>query len=177
MVAWTFSSVNRQTRSIFAVIKNAPTRATSPQLAMLELLRDFPVQLEIPVAWGEMDAFGHLNNVVYFRYIESGRVAYLRALGDVDFMGGVGIGPILASVQCRFKSPVTFPDTLIVGTRMRDLGADRFTMQHRLVSKAQARIVAEGEGLVVAYDYTTGSKAPIPALVRARMVALEGVMP
>lgn len=141
---------------------------------MNELLSDDPVHIEIPVAWGEMDAFGHVNNVAYFRYIESARVAYLRALGDVEFMGGVGIGPILASVQCRFKSPFAFPDTLIVGTRMRDLGVDRFTMQHRLVSVAQGRIVAEGEGLVVAYDYATGSKAPVPAAVRARMIALEG---
>ena len=141
---------------------------------MTELLSDFPVKIEIPVAWGEMDAFGHLNNVVYFRYIESGRVAYLRSLGDIDFMGGAGIGPILASVQCRFKSPVTFPDTVIVGTRIRDLGVDRFTMEHRLVSKAQGRIVAEGEGLVVAYDYAVGGKAPIPDAVRARFEALEG---
>jgi acyl-CoA thioester hydrolase len=140
---------------------------------MTDLLSEYPVHIEIPVAWGEMDAFGHLNNVVYFRYIESGRVAYLRALHGVSFMGGTGIGPILASVQCRFRSPVTFPDTLIVGTRMRDMKMDRFTMEHRLVSKTQARIVAEGEGLVVAYDYTLGSKTPIPDDVRACMFALE----
>ena len=109
---------------------------------MNDLLGDYPVIIEIPVAWGEMDAFGHLNNVVYFRYLESGRVAFLRALGDIEFMGGKGIGPILASVQCRFKAPVTFPDTLIVGTRLRDLGIDRFTMEHLLVSRQRGRIVA-----------------------------------
>jgi acyl-CoA thioester hydrolase len=140
---------------------------------MTGLLSDYPVHIEIPVAWGEMDAFGHLNNVVYFRYLESGRVAYLRALQGVNFMGGTGIGPILASVQCRFKSPVTFPDTLIVGNRVRDMGADRFTMQHSLVSKAQARVVAEGEGLVVAYNYDLGSKVPIPDDVRTRILELE----
>jgi len=142
---------------------------------MNDLLGAYPVIIEIPVAWGEMDAFGHLNNVVYFRYLESGRVAFLRALGDVEFMGGTGIGPILASVQCRFKAPVTFPDTLIVGTRLRDLGADRFTMEHRLVSRQLGRVVAEGEGLVVAYDYATGSKTPIPPQVRASLLALQGV--
>ncbi len=142
---------------------------------MNDLLGDYPVIIEIPVAWGEMDAFGHLNNVVYFRYLESGRVAFLRALGDIEFMGGTGIGPILASVHCRFKAPVTFPDTLIVGTRLRDLGIDRFTMEHRLVSRQLGRIVAEGEGLVVAYDYSAGSKTPIPPEVRAALLALQGV--
>ena len=142
---------------------------------MNDLLGDYPVIIEIPVAWGEMDAFGHLNNVVYFRYLESGRVAFLRALGDIEFMGGTGIGPILASVHCRFKAPVTFPDTLIVVTRQRDLGIDRFTMEHRLVSRQLGRIVAEGEGLVVAYDYSAGSKTPIPPEVRAALLALQGV--
>ncbi len=140
---------------------------------MSDLLIDYPVRIEIPVAWGEMDAFGHVNNVVYFRYLETARVAYLAALGDAEFMGGKGIGPILASVQCRFMSPVTFPDTLIVGTRMRDMDVDRFTMQHRIVSKVQGRVVAQGEGLVVAYDYVSGGKTSIPGDVRERMLSLE----
>ncbi len=138
-----------------------------------QLLAAYPVHLDIPVAWGEMDAFGHVNNVVYIRYLESGRIAYLRSLGLSDFMDLSGVGPILASIQCRFKAPVRFPDTLTVGTRARDLGADRFTMQHAIASHAQQRIVAEGEGVVVCYDYRAGRKAPVPDAVRARITAIE----
>jgi acyl-CoA thioester hydrolase len=64
-----------------------------------EALREFPVQVEIPVAWGDMDAFGHVNNVVYFRYFESARIACFEA---VDYMASAahsGLGPILAATE------------------------------------------------------------------------------
>lgn len=138
-----------------------------------ELLADYPVRLEIPVAWGEMDALGHVNNVVYIRYLESARISYLLQVGLEDFMGQGQIGPILASIQCKYKSPVTFPDTLIIGTRVTALGEDRMTMHHRLVSAAQKRIVAEGEGVVVSYDYVARKKAPLPDSLRRKILAAE----
>lgn len=138
-----------------------------------ELLDGYPATLQIPVAWGEMDALGHVNNVVYIRYLESGRIAYFVQMGLSDFMGQAQVGPILASIQCRYKSPVTFPDTLVVGTRVTALGEDRMTMHHRVVSTRQKRIVAEGEGIVVSYDYHARKKAPLPANVRARVLEVE----
>lgn len=54
------------------------------------------VEIEIPVAWGEMDAYGHVNNIVYLRWFESCRMAYFRRSGVIDRVEGEGIGPILA---------------------------------------------------------------------------------
>ena len=137
-----------------------------------DLLAGFPVTVDIPVAWGEMDAFGHVNNVVYFRYFETARIAYMRALGE-EFAQNSGVGPILASIGCRFKFPLTFPDTVRVGARVTELGADRFTTLHRIVSLRHGRIAAEGEGVVVTYDYATGKKAPMPDALRRAIAALE----
>lgn len=137
-----------------------------------DLLAGFPVTVDIPVAWGEMDAFGHVNNVVYFRYFETARIAYMRALGE-EFAQNSGVGPILASIGCRFKFPLTFPDTVRVGARVTELGADRFTTLHRIVSLRHGRIAAEGEGVVVTYDYATGKKAPMPDALRRAIEALE----
>ena len=137
-----------------------------------DLLAGFPVTVDIPVAWGEMDAFGHVNNVVYFRYFETARIAYMRALGE-EFAQNSGVGPILASIGCRFKFPLTFPDTVRVGARVTELGADRFTMLHRAVSLRHGRIAAEGEGVVVTYDYVGGKKAPMPDALRRAVEALE----
>jgi len=134
-------------------------------------LDGFPVIIDVPVAWGEMDSFGHVNNIVYFRYFESARIAYFDA---IDFRGSDGaIGPILASTQCRFRRPLTYPDQLRVGARITDLGTDRFTMQYRVHSRALADIAAEGSGIVVAYDYGAGMKAPLPVSVRRRVESLE----
>jgi acyl-CoA thioester hydrolase len=138
---------------------------------MIELLETYPVVIEVPVAWGEMDSFGHVNNIVYFRYFESARMAYLAA---IEFTGATGTGPILASTQCRFRMPLEYPDTVRVGARVTELGADRFTMHYRVVSMQHAAVAAEGTGLVVAYDYGTSSKIPVPDPVRRRIEELEG---
>jgi acyl-CoA thioester hydrolase len=127
------------------------------------------VRIDIPVAWGDMDALGHVNNVVYIRWLESGRVAYLARLGQAAFLEGSAIGPILASIQCRFKAPVVFPDTVVVATRASEIGADRITFSHRIFSRTLGRVVAEGEGVMVSYDYTQGRRAPLPAAVRSRI--------
>ena len=54
---------------------------------MEKLLADYPVVVETPVAWGEMDAFGHVNNIVYFRYFETARIAYFEKLDVPEFLG------------------------------------------------------------------------------------------
>jgi len=144
---------------------------------MKQLLEDYPVVIEIPVAWGEMDAFQHVNNVVYFRYLESARIAYFQELGLMEVMERTGIGPILASVQCRFKIPLTYPDTVSVGIRISEMGKDRFTMEYVVVSQRLERIAAVGEGVIVSFDYRKGEKAPLPAEVRERILALEETVP
>jgi len=140
-------------------------------------LGDCSIVIRIPIAWADMDAFGHVNNTVYFRLFESVRIAYLDA---IDFTGGGvsgGIGPILASTHCRFRRPLRYPDTVTVGTHVPHVDTDRFTMEYVVVSEAQAAVAAEGGGIVVAYDYAAGAKVPIPDAVRRRMGAVAGKGP
>ena len=143
---------------------------------MHDLLADFPVILDIPVAWGEMDAFQHVNNIVYLRYAESARIAYLERAGLGDTLQTTGIGPILASIQCRYKFPLTYPDTARIGTRVGEIGADRFTMIFRIVSMRHRRIAAEGDSVIVSYDYRASSKVPLPAAMRAAFETLEATI-
>jgi acyl-CoA thioester hydrolase len=140
---------------------------------MHELLHAFPVVIELPVAWGEMDAFQHVNNIVYFRYFESARIAYFDEAGLMEQMQRSGVGPILGSAQCKFKFPLTYPDRILVGTRVGEMGEDRFTMYFRVVSTRHNRIAADGDGVIVSYNYAENRKASIPAEVRARIEALE----
>ncbi len=142
----------------------------------------WPVTISVPVAWGEMDAFGHVNNVTYFRYFESARIAYFQA---IDFLGAGpsgskpgslpgGIGPILAHTECRFRMPLTWPASLKVAARVSELGPDRFTMDYAVFVEATGDLAAEGTGRLVSFDYQAGAKAPLPADVAARIRALEG---
>lgn len=141
---------------------------------MRELLRAFPVVIEIPVAWGEMDAFGHVNNIVYFRYFESARIAYFDHVVYEKLMEEEGLGPILAATSCRYRLPLTFPDAVSVGARVASVGEDRFRMEYRVVSHLHQKIAAEGDGDVVSYDYRNATKAPLPDAVRLRIEAIEG---
>lgn len=140
---------------------------------MRELLETYPVVIETPVAWGEMDSLQHVNNIVYFRYFESARMAYFERLGFWEYMEETGVGPILAATQCKFRVPLTYPDTVSVGARVSEIEGDRFVMKYVVVSRRQGRAAAEGEGLVVAYDYRGLRKAALPDEIRKRIEALE----
>jgi len=138
-----------------------------------ERLSNYPVVIEIPVAWGDMDAFQHVNNIVYFKYFESARIAYFEKLDFNDQMKKTGIGPILANTQCRFKIPLTYPDTVSVGAKVDDIENDRFLMKYLVVSHTHKNIAASGEGMLVSFNYRENEKAPIPDEIRARMTDLE----
>ncbi|MFP4306434.1 MAG: acyl-CoA thioesterase [Desulfococcaceae bacterium] len=140
---------------------------------MRNLLAAFPVVIDIPVAWGEMDAFGHVNNIIYFRYFESARIAYFDHVGYEALMEEEGLGPILAATSCRYRVPLTFPDTVSVGARVASVDTDRFRMEYRVVSHKHQKLAAEGDGDVVSYNYREGAKAPLPDAVRLRIEAIE----
>ncbi len=140
---------------------------------MTEHLTDYPVVVEFPVAWGDMDAFAHVNNTVYFRWFEDARIAYFERSGVGEHMRQTRVGPILAKTWCRFRLPLKFPDTVRIGARVQDLGEDRFTMVYRVVSESLDAVAADGEGFIVMYDYQNQHKAPVPPDVRTAIEALE----
>lgn len=128
---------------------------------MENLMQDFPVVTEIPVAWGEMDALQHVNNVVYFRYFETARIDYFRHIQLMEDIAITQIGPVLSETQCRYKIPVTFPDTLLVGSRVSDVQADRFSMEYQVVSKKLGKVTTTGSATVVMFDFKNNTKAKL----------------
>ncbi len=140
---------------------------------MQDLLKNYPVVIEIPVAWGDMDAFQHVNNIVYFKHFESARIAYFEKLHFNDQMKNTGIGPILANTQCKFKIPLTYPDTVSVGAKVDLIEEDRFLMKYLVVSHRHKNVAALGEGMLVSFNYHENKKAPIPDEIRARITDLE----
>jgi len=131
-------------------------------MALDELLQGYPVVVTIPVGWGDMDAFQHVNNTRYFRYFEDVRIAYFERTGLADLSAADGVGPILAQTACRFKAPLTYPDEVQAGTRVTGLGQHSFKMEFKLISVALHRVAATGTAVIVAYDYAEGKKALLP---------------
>jgi acyl-CoA thioester hydrolase len=133
----------------------------------------FAVRLVLPLQWGEMDAYGHVNNAVYFRWFESARMAYFARLGWPEVERRTGIGPILHSTQARFRAPLEWPDEIEVSTRVAELLDDRFRMDYQVASRGLDRLVAEGWGVIVAYDYRQRAKSVLPEEIRRAVAELE----
>lgn len=132
----------------------------------------FPVHIDVPVAWGEQDLFGHVNNVVYFRYFESVRMYFLERIGVLRSHAERGIGVILASTTCDFERPVTWPARLTVATGCAGIGNTSFTMAYRITDE-HGVVVATGTSVQVMYDYRNASKVPVPGNVREAIAALH----
>ena len=139
---------------------------------MSENLPGYPVCITITVAWGDMDALRHVNNTVYFRYFESARLAYMEAVDNWQLLRDSGMMPVLASTSARYKLPLTYPDTVEVGARVTKVHADRFDMEYALYSHAHQRIATVGHALVVTVNASDGRKAPMPAALRATLLAV-----
>ncbi len=136
-------------------------------------LYDYPVVIEIPVAWGEMDSFKHVNNTHYFRYFESARVKYTEELKILDFMNDYAKGPILSDTSAKYLAPVTYPDTLSVGIRSVEAKSGKLVQQYAIWSHEQSRMVTQGESTMLFFDYKAGKRCDIPEELALRMMKLE----
>jgi len=137
---------------------------------------DFKVTIEIPVRFVDLDAMGHVNNAVYFTYMEEGRVAYFRKLfpdvGAGDFDKHFPF--ILADIQCSFKSPLELNDIAVVSVSANEMGNKSFAFKYCLKDKASGREVATGRSVQVMFDYQSQKTYPIPDDIRNKIEALEG---
>lgn len=148
-----------------------------------EFLQRFPVVIRLPVQWGEMDAFQHVNNVVYFRYQETSRIKYFAALTNEikdpsfdakAFQAGTGLGPIMSETAVKFIYPLQAPDTILVGAsaHMLDNSLNRFQMSHSIWSLTSNRLVAQGTGTVASFNYAAGKSQDFDPLIIAAVESL-----
>lgn len=137
---------------------------------MSEKLNDYTVVEEIPVRWGDMDARGHVNNAIYYRYFESSRIALYQCLDIYEEPTKVRVGPILSFQSCYYKAPLTYPDTVYVGAKITSIEGSKIIIKHALASKKLNRKAAEGEAHMVWYDYEGQKKAIISDSLKKRLL-------
>jgi acyl-CoA thioester hydrolase len=138
------------------------------------LLSEFPVVVSQPVQWGEQDSLGHVNHVVYFRWYETARIAYFLRIGLMDMHKSERIGPIIASVANDYRRQINYPDTVDIGVRITRIGRSSFDMEHRIYSRSEGALAAEGKSTLVVFDYQANKSHSVPARIRHAIEALEG---
>jgi len=125
----------------------------------------------LEVRWRDLDALGHVNNGVYFTYLEQARLQYLRKLGLFS-ADPAEVGMILAEVSCQFKSPLGLGERVTIHTRVSELRNSSFFFEYRVEGK-DGRIVATARSAQVCYDYQNQRPIPIPDEWREAITAYE----
>lgn len=133
----------------------------------------YPLTIELPVLWGQMDAFQHVNNTVYFRYFEAARIAYGDRIAMFKEMQETGIGPILASTNCTFLKPLQYPDTIRVGCRTLWAKANEMEQEYAIFSNRLKKMAAVGSGRLVAYDYRSLQRGQFSAALLDRLLQFD----
>ena len=132
-------------------------------------LSDYPVIYNQSVAWGDMDAFGHVNNVMYYRYIESARILYMDALNIFD----QNVYAVVATNQCKYISRLFYPDQLKIGVRVEEIRNSALRMSYLLWSESQQKTVAVAEAVMVCVNKQNMLKTEIPEIIRHKITEIE----
>ena len=122
-------------------------------------------QYRIPVRWGDLDAFNHVNNANYLRYLEEARVQWLHTLAD-DW-GEVNAAPVMAAVQLNYRMPISWPGDVIVTQSIARVGSTSLTIAIRIESADGSVLHADGEVVLVWIDRVSGQPVPLPDVLRA----------
>lgn len=138
----------------------------------LEIFKEFPHKIEIPVAWVEMDIYNHVNNANYFKYFEEGKIKYFEKIGLNDRYKVDGLAGVLSSASCNYIAPLVYPDIIVVGTRVVEIQKDLIQME-QYITTPRVGLSAFGEFDVIIYDFKNTQKIEIPDSIKIEIEKLE----
>lgn len=120
---------------------------------------------EIPIRWGDLDAYGHVNNTVFFRFMEQARVEWLATLSHA--LKPHGDGPVIINAACTFLVQLNYPGTVGVELYVGPPGRSSIPTYYEI--RCEGVLVAEGESKVVWMDFASGKSVALPAEIRSRL--------
>ena len=121
------------------------------------------------IRWGDMDAMGHVNNTVYFRYIEQARIDWFSQLDCAP--DPQGEGPVIINARCTFLRQLTYPGDIEVKTFVGDFGRTSFETYHEIRRvDALDELSAEGGAKVVWVNFPQQKSTPLPDELRTRLM-------
>ncbi|PHM21184.1 MAG: thioesterase [Curvibacter sp. PD_MW3] len=122
-------------------------------------------EMAMPIRWGDMDAMGHVNNTVYFRYLESARIEWFRTIRcEPDPQGQ---GPVIVNAFCNFYKQLEFPGDIVVKTYVSDPGRTTFESWHTIERVDQPGVIsAAGGATVIWVDFPQQKAVTLPDRIR-----------
>ena len=132
---------------------------------------DYCVWRTFSTRWADNDAYGHVNNTVYYQWFDSAVNAWLVAEGLLDIAGGDPIA-IVAETRCTFTAPVAFPEPVEVGLAIAHLGRSSIRYRIGVFTAGADTAAAEGEFVHVVVDRSSRRPVPIPDDWRSKLESL-----
>jgi acyl-CoA thioester hydrolase len=126
------------------------------------------------VRFGDLDAMRHVNNVAFLTFFEDARVQYLSQLIGNDPTTRRGFGLIFAECRINYRAPAFYDEEIRTSLRPGDIGRSSARIEFAMHAVADERLLAEGYGTVVGYDYAAGRSMPLPDDLKAALTAVGG---
>jgi acyl-CoA thioester hydrolase len=123
-------------------------------------------QMVIPIRWGDMDAMGHVNNTIYFRYMEQTRISWFDAMGFLP--DKLGQGPVIINAHCSFIKQFEYPGDVLVKHYLGAIGRSSFETRAVMTRTDDPSVVyAEGGAKCVWVDFPKQKSAPLSDEIKA----------
>jgi acyl-CoA thioester hydrolase len=120
----------------------------------------------VPIRWGDMDAMGHVNNTVYFRYMEQTRIEWLYACcARLGLAAYEREGPVIVNASCTFHAPLTYPGEAEIRMFVGSPGKSSVESYYEIWMNE--RKYADGAAKMVWTDLASAKSAPLPEALRA----------
>lgn len=132
----------------------------------------FPVELKLRLDWSEMDMFGHINNVMFFKYIQASLVNYWQQIRFLRDFESKKIGPLLVANSCQFRKPLFFPGDITVQARVDFIKNSSLGIHHRILNDKK-ELAAEAQDVIALFDFNKNQTITIPEEWRKNIEELE----
>ena len=129
---------------------------------------DYKLSLELRIDWSDLDTYKHVNNVMFMKYQQSGRVNFWEVSGLYELQEKTNKGPMLVSTHCDFRKPLFYPGKAIVKTKVAFLKNSSFGLDHVILNE-KGEVCAEGRDVAVCYDFNLNETFRIPEELREVM--------
>jgi acyl-CoA thioester hydrolase len=133
----------------------------------------FPFEVSIEVVFRDIDAMGHVNNAVFFSYMETARIKYVAMVFEQSNLLDLELPLILVEATCSYKTPAYLGEQLTIGVGISRFGTKSFDLIYRVVGE-NGRLVASGKTIQVMYDYGSRRAFAIAEEIKARVQAFQG---
>lgn len=137
---------------------------------------DFNFFTSVPTRWGDADMLGHINNVIFVRYIESGRLDYLDRVLGLKFKQPIGQGILVVDMHVSYLSQVHHPTNLEVATRVSRIGNTSFDISANIYDENGVAVVTS-KAVCVWFNFALNQKQPVPQAARDAVFDLEVIKP